>query len=144
MSRTRKSRSRGLYGHYSAAARGGDPAELLDLVADPDLDLELLAVIAPGIRDKDADAGLIYRVLDHPACSEAVASRYATHPDADVRLRVATFPAIGSAVLEMLAVDTDGHVREVAKRRLAATVDRRPDRAAPDRPSTDPSWASPV
>ncbi|WP_454859650.1 hypothetical protein [Promicromonospora soli] len=130
MSRTRKSRSRGLYGHYSEAARRGDLAELLDLVADPDLDLELLALIAPEIRDKDADAGLIYRVLDNPACSEAVAARYTTHPDADVRLRVATFPKIGSAVLEMLAVDADDRVREVAERRLAAKDDRRADRGA--------------
>jgi hypothetical protein len=105
-------------------------AELLDLVAAPDLDLELLAVIAPGIRDKDADAQLIHRVLDHPACSEAVAARYTTYPDPDVRLRVATFPGIGSSALEMLAVDADDHVREVAKRRLAATDGRRPERHA--------------
>lgn len=130
VSRTRKSSSQGLYGQYSAAAHRGDLAELLSLVSHPDTDLELLSVIAPSIRDKDADAQLIHHVLDHPACSGAIASRYATHHDADVRLRVATFPNIGS-VLEMLAVDADDRVREAAAQRLDAMGDvLRPDRSA--------------
>ncbi|MDR7381178.1 hypothetical protein [Promicromonospora iranensis] len=131
MGRTRKPQSRGLYGHYSAATHRGDLAELIDLVAHPDTGLELLAVIAPSIRDKDADAQLIHHVLDHPVCSEAIASRYATHHEADVRLRVATFPTIGSAVLAILAVDADDRVREAAARRLDAMGDAlRPDRSA--------------
>jgi hypothetical protein len=47
-----------------------------------------------------------------------------------VRLRVATFPDIGSADLATLAVDTDDRVREAATRQLDAMDDAlRPDRS---------------
>ena len=118
MHSTKKSAQLAKYQQCWQAAHRGDLTELLDLAADLTLTSEMLATIAPN-RDRDADVRLVGLVLDHPACNEAIASRYATHHDAGIRLRVAVFPGIG-APLEMLALDANERVRAAARSHLKA------------------------
>ncbi|MFC8797109.1 hypothetical protein ACFT1B_34700 [Streptomyces griseoincarnatus] len=106
------------YQQCAAAAGRGVPAELLDLAGDPTLTGEMLATIAPSNRERDADIDLVNAILDHPACSEGIASRYTTHHDAIIRLRIATFPNVTSASLQILAVDPDEGVRDAATAQL--------------------------
>jgi hypothetical protein len=117
MHSTKKSAQLAKYQRCWQAVHRGDLTELLDLAADLSLTSEMLATIAPN-RDRDADVRLVGLVLDHPACSGGIASRYTTHHDAGIRLRVATFRGGLGAPLEMLALDTDERVREAAGARL--------------------------
>ena len=96
-----------------AARLADDLPTLLDLADDPALSPDMVATIAP-LASQDGDPDLIHRVLSHPACGEGVASRYATHPDRAIRLRVAGFPGLITSTLAILAVDRDPAVRATA------------------------------
>ncbi|WP_454852213.1 hypothetical protein [Promicromonospora soli] len=106
------------YQQCTQAAQRGDLTELLVLAADPTLTREMLATIAPSNRERDADVELVNAILDHPACSEGIASRYTTHHDAAIRLRIATFPHLTGASLQILATDADERVRDSATAQL--------------------------
>ncbi|GAA4708029.1 hypothetical protein APR04_003887 [Promicromonospora umidemergens] len=118
MGTTKKARLLAKYQQCAQAAGRGDLTELLGLAADPTLTGEMLATIAPGNRERDADVELVHAILDHPSCSEGIASRYMTHRDPAIRLRIATFPSVTGASLEILAVDTDQRVRDAATAQL--------------------------
>ena len=91
----------------------GDLTALLDLAADPSLSPDMVATIAP-LAGEAGDVELVHAVLDHPSCSAGVASRYATHPDSAIRLRVASFPELLTSSLGILAIDRDEKVRAAA------------------------------
>ena len=78
---------------------------LLELAREAQLSPDMLATIARDARDHDAPAELIHLVLDHPACGTGVASRFTTHPDPAIRLRVARFPGLLTSSLAILAID---------------------------------------
>lgn len=118
MGTTKKARQLAKYQQCAQAARRGDLTELLGLAADPTLTGEMLATIAPSGRERDADVELVTAILDHPSCSEGIASRYTTHRDPAIRLRLATSPNITGASLEILAVDTEQQVRDAATAQL--------------------------
>ena len=100
-----------------AAHLAGDLPALLELADDPALSPDMVATIGPLARE-DGDPDLIHRILSHPACGEGVASRYATHPDPTIRLRVAGFPGLVTSTLGILAVDRDPAVRAAATEAL--------------------------
>lgn len=112
---TKKTTDQTLHARCWHAAGSHDRTALLKLADDPALTTDLLAVIAPGYQDRDADSELVHRVLDHPACVAAIASRYATHHDVTVRRRVVTFPGTLGSTLYMLTYDTDEQVRTTAQ-----------------------------
>lgn len=87
---------------------------LLELAREPQLSPDMVATIAPDARDHDAPAELIHLILDHPACGIGIASRFATHPDRTIRLRVADFPGLLASSLAILAIDDDDEVRAAA------------------------------
>lgn len=121
-----KEAARALHRRCWDAANRRDLTELRVLAANPSLDIEMLATIAPGYQDRNSDAELVNRVLDHPACNGAVAGRYATHEDVEIRQRVVTFPALNGSTLEMLAWDRDERVRKAAEDRLAVRRELQP------------------
>ncbi|HEY3548860.1 MAG TPA: hypothetical protein VGK17_22535 [Propionicimonas sp.] len=113
---------RRLYARCWTAHLHGDLPALLELAADPSLTPDMVATVAPAASDRDAPSELIHAVLAHPACSLGVASRYATHRDAAVRLRVARFPGLTTSTLAVLAIDEDEQVRDAAMAALDARV----------------------
>lgn len=112
---------RRLYSCCWAAHLAGDLPALLQLAADPSLTPDMVATIAPGASDCDADVELAGRILAHPACSAGVASRFATYRDVAIRVQVARFPGLLTSTLAVLAVDVDEAVRAAA---VAALDDR--------------------
>ncbi|GAB3161694.1 hypothetical protein GCM10027059_12530 [Myceligenerans halotolerans] len=109
-----------LYRRSCEAVNRRDLPTLRDLAANPALTREALAVVAPSLREPDADTCLVGLVLDHPECNAAIASRYATHHDPAIRTRVASFPGLGSACLAVLAEDREPGVRDTAREALLA------------------------
>lgn len=105
---------RRLYSRCWTAHLDGDLVELLQLAADPALTPDMLATVAPDAGDRGASSELVRLVLAHPACSVGVASRFATHRDATIRLRVARFPDLLTSALAVLAVDADDAVQAAA------------------------------
>jgi len=81
-------------------------------------DPEMLTVLGPLAREP-ADAALVHAVLDNAACPVGVAARYATHPEAAVRLQVSRWPGLHDAPLIGLAQDPDAEVRAAAREQLA-------------------------
>ncbi|HEY3546420.1 MAG TPA: hypothetical protein VGK17_10040 [Propionicimonas sp.] len=112
---------RRLYARCWTAHLHGDLAALLELAGDPSLSPDMLATIAPDAADRGAPSELIHAVLAHPACGVGVAGRFATHRDAAVRLRVATFHGLLTSTLAVLAVDDDERVQAAA----VAVLDQR-------------------
>ena len=90
---------------------------MLEFADDPALSPDMVATIGPLAREA-GDPDLIHRILCHPACGEGVASRYATHPDPAIRLRVAGFRGLVTSTLGILAVDPDSAVRAAATEAL--------------------------
>ncbi len=74
----------------------------------------MVATIAPGYQEPDADVELINRVLNHPECTAGVASRFATHRSPAIRIRVAEFPGLLTPTLAILAADRDEAVKAAA------------------------------
>ncbi|GAA3816317.1 hypothetical protein [Cellulomonas soli] len=99
-------------------AQDGDPAELLATALDPSSDAEMIAAIAPGYQDRDADPILIRAVLAHPNVSAGVVSRFATSPAPDIRARVAAHPLAPGPALQALALDPDATIAATAQHRL--------------------------
>lgn len=107
-----------LHGRCWTAVRSHDLAALLELADDPTLTSQMLAVVAPGLDERDADPKLVHRVLDDPACTTGIASRYAVHNDPTIRLRIVEFVEITRATLLILASDPSQLVQAAAKARL--------------------------
>ena len=105
---------RRLYSRCWSAHLANDLPALLELAREPQLSPDMVATIAPDARDHDAPAELIHLILDHPACGIGVASRFTTHPDPAIRLRVAHFPGLLTSSLAILAIDDDDQVRAAA------------------------------
>lgn len=105
---------RRLSGRCWDARLTNDVPALLELAVDPAMTPDMVATIAPDARDHGAPAELIHLVLSHPACSVGVAGRFATHPDAAIRLRVARFPGLITSSLAVLAIDHKDEVRAAA------------------------------
>ncbi len=105
-----------------SVALGGARDDRLAIARDPASTAEDLAAVAPGYQDPDPDLDLIAAVLDHPAVSSGVVSRYATCQDEGTRLRVARHPRCTGTALDVLAADPSAQVREAA-RSAAQNVD---------------------
>ncbi len=103
-------------GHAWQAYLSGTVAERTAIAAQT-TDPEVLATVAPGIWD-DAPTDFVHTVLDNPACSSGLASRYTRHPDPEVRYRVTTWPTITAAALMILERDSDQRVADRAAERL--------------------------
>ena len=81
----------------------------------------MLTTIAPSAHDHDADVRLVRLVLGHASATAGVVSRYATHSDPAIRLRVATHPLVTTTALHVLEIDAEPPVRDAARARLTTT-----------------------
>lgn len=103
-------------------AIGGTRDERLAVARDPASTPGDLAAVAPGYQDRTPDLELIAAVLDHPAVSDGVVSRYATCADEATRLRVVGHPRCPATSLDVLAADPSARVRKAVQERVDADL----------------------